>query len=319
MSTSIPLLDAAAPDFAESMIEACADIGFFSVVGHGIEPNLFSEIRDALARLFDIDDRSKHEGAITRDNYRGFIPLGFFTPNRREVNGAEPDQYEGYKLHWECPPERVDALDCDLYGPNRWPEHVPELRSRVLDYWAACEAFAARLLDVVAPELGVAAAELRSWHEDPLSNMTLLHYPASQPTSDAMGIHPHKDTNVFTLLHPGPVRGLEVRADDGTWIQPELPADALLVNTGEMLELWSGGRFVATPHRVVNRTGHERYSFPWFLVPNHSVTVKPLVPIVDGFRSHEMPVGLLSEEVWRTNWRDAAPTAADFDLGSLDR
>ena len=149
--------------------------------------------------------------------------------------------------------------------------------------------------------------------------MTLLHYPAQPPASDAMGIHPHKDTNVITLLHPGDVPGLEVRSRDGEWITPDAPSDALVVNVGEMLELWSGGEYVATPHRVVNRSGYERYSFPFFVVPNHDVVVEPLLPRRAGYTTEPMPVGALSAEVWRTNWPDETPSTAGHDLGTLDR
>jgi isopenicillin N synthase-like dioxygenase len=227
--------------------------------------------------------------------------------------------YEGYKLHWDCPPDHPAITECALYGPNRWPAHLADMTSIVSEYWAACDSVASALLDICASAIGLEPETLRAWHEAPLTNMTLLHYPAQPPTKHAVGIHPHKDTNVITLLHPDPVGGLEVRGRDGSWIEPTYPSDALLVNIGEMLELWSGGDFVATPHRVINRSGRERYSFPYFVVPNHRVVVEPLVPCGDGFTSSTMPVEALSAEVWRTNWVDEAPATAGFDLGTLDR
>ena len=313
--TDIPVLSMRAPSFGDAMVEACAQIGFFSIVDHGIRAGLFTEMRDLCRAVFAQPDAVKEAERITPGNYRGYIPLGFFTPNRGEANGTTPDLYEGFKLHWECPDGRAD---CDLYGPNRWLAELPEMRATVLEYWAECERLAAELLVLLAPTLGVTAGSLQSWHEDPLSNMTLLHYP-ERPADNTVGIHPHKDTNVLTFLHPDPVGGLQVRSNEGVWIEPEVPEDALLVNTGEMLELWSGGRLPATPHRVLNPSGAERYSFPWFLVPNHAVTVAPLAPVVDGFTRAPMPVGALSAEVWRTNWPDEAPSAAGHDLGTLDR
>ena len=149
--------------------------------------------------------------------------------------------------------------------------------------------------------------------------MTLLHYPSQPAASDTVGIHPHKDTNVITLLHPDPVGGLEVRTSDGAWVEPDAPPDALVVNVGEMLELWSGGDFSATPHRVINRTGAERYSFPYFVVPRHDIVVRPVVEPRPGFDHPPMPVGPLSAEVWRTNWPDESPSTAGYDLGTLDR
>ncbi len=310
---TIPALDADDPNFGPEVLEAFRSIGFATVTGHGIDSSLFAEMRSLLVELFALSDACKTEGMITRDNYRGFIPLGFFTPNRAEINGDAGDQYEGYKFHWECPPDHPVQRECRLYGPNRWMAEVPQMRDVVLRYWAACDEFATSLLDVVAPALGCSTDELRRCHSTPLTNMTLLHYPPQPPTADAMGIHPHKDTNVLTFLHPDPVGGLEVRGPDGSWIEVSCDPDALVVNIGEMLELWSGGEFVATPHRVINRSGTDRYSFPYFLVPNHDVVV------LHPNSSEKMPVGPLSEEVWRTNWPDQAPSEAGFDLGSLDR
>ncbi len=313
--SEIPVLSVDAPDFAEAMLDACRRIGFFAVVDHGIAVEQFEAMRTLCAEVFAQPEAAKRSARITRDNYRGYIPLGFFTPNRIEANGATPDLYEGFKLHWECAEGRSD---CALYGPNRWVEQLPQMKPTVLEYWDACDRLAGMLLDTLAPSLGLTTAELRSLHADPLTNMTLLHYP-ERPADGSVGIHPHKDTNVLTFLHPDPVGGLQVRASDGSWIEPDVPEHALLVNTGEMLELWSGGRMPATPHRVLNPSGAERYSFPWFLVPNHAVTVRALLPPIDGFARAPMPVGELSAEVWRTNWPDEQPTAAGHDLGTLDR
>lgn len=315
----IPVVDARSAAFADEFRTACEQIGFVSVVGHSIPIQLFERVRTTLRALFALPPTAKAAGRITPDDYRGFIPLGFFTPNRVEANGDRGDQYEGYKLHWECPPGHPAAAECDLYGPNRWPAELPELREVIGEYWAACEAAAAPMLAAFAEVLGVSAAEFASWHDAPLTNMTLLHYPAQPPAAEVTGIHPHKDTNVITLLHPDPVGGLEVRDRDGGWIDVDAPPDAVVVNVGEMLELWSGGRFPATPHRVINRSGEERYSFPYFVVPNHAVTVAPLGPRIDGFDTPPMPVGALSAEVWRTNWPDERPSAVGHDLGTLDR
>ena len=314
----IPVADMRSPSFDADLRSACAEIGFVSVVGHGIDVGVFEQVRSALRTLFALDDEAKHRLRITRDNYRGFIPLGFFTPNRVEANGDRGDAYEGYKLHWECPADHPAAAESHLYGPNRWPAEMPELEHVILEYWAACDAATAPMLDAFADGLGVDRPTFRRWHDAPLTNMTLLRYPPQAPMTDAMGIHPHKDTNVITLLHPDPVGGLEVRTVDGSWLEVDAPADALVVNVGEMLELWSGGRYRATPHRVINRSGAERYSFPFFVAPNHAVVVEPQLAPLPGYDKAPMPVGPLSEEVWRTNWPDQRPSAAGHDLGTLD-
>lgn len=318
MTNTIPLLDLGDADFDVRFLQACRTVGFVAIEGHEIEPELVAAMRAMQRELFGLSDQRKNELRITPTNYRGFIPLGFFTPNRSEVNGNMPDLYEGFKLHWECPPNQPERSDCMLYGANRWVTEVPGMAATVLEYWSRCDSLADQLLFPLADHLGVDRAHLQSWFEAPLTNMTLLHYPPQDPGAETSGIHAHKDTNVLTFLHPDPVGGLQIRDRDGSWIEAAPPDTAILVNIGEMLELWSGGEFVATPHRVVNRSGAHRYSFPWFLVPRHDVIVEPLGRCQPDYVPTAMPVGELSAEVWRTNWANQDPDST-FDLGSLDR
>ncbi len=314
-----PVIDLDDPQADEQVIEACRTTGFFAVRNHGIAEQSLRAMRRLCIDLFSSDAETKRANSITPDNYRGFIPLGFFSPNRPEINGVSADGYEGFKLHWECPPNHPVLGQSPLYGTNRWVSEVAQMPETVRDYWRACDLLADRLLNLVADFLGVSGTTMKTWHEAPLTNMTLLHYPACRPGEIEASIHPHKDSNVFTFLYPDPIGGLELRNLAGGWIEVEAPQDALLVNTGEMLELWSGGHIVATPHRATNRSDQSRYSFPWVLVPNHDVVVEPLIRPRDGFTRPKMPVGAFSAEVWGTNWPDAVPSDAGHDLGSLDR
>ena len=148
--------------------------------------------------------------------------------------------------------------------------------------------------------------------------MTLLHYPPQRPDDSGFGIHPHKDTDALTILVPDKVGGLMVKKRGAdSWLQANAPGEALVVNIGDLLELWSGGYFVSTPHKVVNTSGRERYSFPWFAVPRHDVVVEPLREPVPGFERGSVHVGDVSREVWRTNWPDTVPERPEFDLGTL--
>ena len=89
------------------------------------------------------------------------------------------------------------------------------------------------------------------------------------------------------------------------------------MNIGDLLELWSGGYFVSTPHKVVNISGKDRYSFPYFLVPRYDTVVEPVMKPVDGFNRAPVHVGDVSREVWRTNWPDAEQKDGRYDLGTL--
>ncbi len=144
--------------------------------------------------------------------------------------------------------------------------------------------------------------------------MTLLHYPPQASDQDAFGIHPHKDTDALTILAPDPVGGLFVRGKNSDdWLKADAPEDALIVNIGDILEVWSGGHFVSTPHKVVNATGEARYSFPYFAVPRFDVRVAPLCGRQPGFDRVELPVGKVTREIWQSNWPDAAAIDECYD------
>ena len=108
---------------------ALCDIGFVLVKGHGVPAELVSDLRQQLVSYFDRPLAEKMAERITPDNYRGYIPLGFFSPNfSPNTEGITPDQYEGYKLHAEVAADDPLCTACDLYGPNRWPPEPAGLR-----------------------------------------------------------------------------------------------------------------------------------------------------------------------------------------------
>ncbi|NNC58335.1 MAG: isopenicillin N synthase family oxygenase [Woeseiaceae bacterium] len=291
--------------------DACHEIGFMVIRGHGMPPKTISRLRQLVTQFFNRPLEKKLALSITPDNYRGYIPLGFFTPNS---DGDTPDRYEGYKLHWET--DRLDPIrnDCDLYGPNKWPDRPAGFRDAVLDYWRHCDRVAGYLLDALACVLGVDAETFRRAFDKPLTNMTLLHYPPQATNDNEFGIHPHKDTDALTILAPDPIGGLYVRRTGSErWIPADAADDSLIVNIGDMLEIWSGGYFVSTPHKVVNSTGRERYSFPYFAVPRFDVRVAPLMDVQPGFDRVELPVGEVSRAIWQSNWPDAAAIDARID------
>jgi isopenicillin N synthase-like dioxygenase len=309
-----PLLQSGPNEVGEQIARTCRDIGFMCITGTGVDPALAPAIRAQMAQLFALPHERKLAQVITRKNYRGFVPLGFFSPND---GSGKPDRYESWKLHFEVAADDPIRQDCPLYGPNIWPAELPLLPGLIQRYWHSMDSVFARLMACFCTDLRIDPQTLQSAFEKPLTSMSLLHYPPQANGDDGYGIHPHKDTDALTIIAPDPVGGLQVLARDGTWIDVECPADGFVVNIGDMLELWSGGRFVSTPHRVINRSGKERYSFPWFAVPRHDVVVRPLVDPLPGFSRPAVHCGHWSAEIWRTNWPDDKANADGLDLGTV--
>jgi isopenicillin N synthase-like dioxygenase len=295
----------------DALVSALSGVGFAVLQGHGVAAAVTQQMRAAVAAVFDTPREAYRDFIVRKTNYRGYVPLGYFSPNS---GVGDVDHYEAWKLHQETAPDDPVCAQSTLYGPNRWPPLPVDVRAAVSAYWAEMDRVNRCLLQAICEGLGLNTAAVLEMLHKPLTNMTLLNYPGAAPR-DAWGIHPHKDFNFLTLLAHDPVGGLEVRRLDGSWMDARCPPDALVLNVGDMLELLTGGRLVSTPHRVVNRSGRQRLSFPYFSVPRHDVLVRPLLPPLPGFEREPLQAGAASANIWTSNWPDEQSALAAQDLG----
>jgi len=70
------------------------------------------------------------------------------------------------------------------------------------------------------------------------------------------------------------------------------------------MQIWSDGEFSSTPHRVINRSGVDRYSIPFFANPRWDAPVKPLIG-----DSRSEGNGENYEQYQLRNWRRIFPIA----------
>lgn len=93
----------------------------------------------------------------------------------------------------------------------------------------------------------------------------------------------HSDYGCVTLLLADETRGaLQAWVEDegidegekkGGWVNVEPVPGALVVNIGDMMSRWSGGRWKATRHRVVHKGTGFRVSVPFFFEPDWNARV----------------------------------------------
>ncbi len=175
---------------------------------------------------------------------------------------------------------REDAVADDaiyLSGPNQWPD-LAGFRETCAAYVAVMSKLGRQLTGLALDAIGAQDHAILKAFDEPTTWLRLLHYPPQPAMSpdDLYGSAPHKDFGCLTLLAQDRVGGLQVMTPAGEWIDaPHIPG-SFVVNVGDMLNRMSNGRLLSTPHRVVNRSGRERYSCAFFYDPHVTATIEPL-------------------------------------------
>jgi isopenicillin N synthase-like dioxygenase len=296
---------AATAAVAAALDDACRRVGFFAVVGHGVDAALRERLQHCARDFFALPEEEKRAIAMEHGGraWRGWFPLG------GELTSGRPDRKEGVYFGTELPPddERVRA-GLPLHGPNLFPRRPAGLRDAVLDYMDAMRTLGAAVLRGLALGLGLDA----DWFErhltaDPVVLFRIFHYPPAPGGGDGdggWGVAEHTDYGLLTLLMQDDTGGLQVRAAD-RWVDVPPDPDAFVCNIGDMLERMTAGRYRSTPHRVRTPAARGRLSFPFFLDPGWDARVVP----VPGMARPESVPGT------HDRWDRADPHAFDGTYG----
>ena len=280
--TEIPVIDLSEMNtaegkakVAETLVRTASEIGFFYVSGHGIPPELSARAMAASRAFFALDEAAKSD--ITIDSHqRGWMAQGL-----ANLEGAAThDAKEGFFWGREVAPDDPDVLaGLPLVHPNQWPDRAaPFLREGILPYYEAVMALGLRILTCLANGLGADPDLFVRAYERPLGRGQLVYYPAlgeEDVAAQRFGAAEHSDFGVLTILRQDNLGGLQVRNRSDEWIEAMPIEDTFVCNIGDLLERWTNGRLVSTPHRVLNRSGKSRFSIPIFCDPSSDAIVDP--------------------------------------------
>lgn len=259
---------------AQEIGTAARQVGFFQIVGHGISVHQQAQLVAAAKAFFALEEAEKMQYYIgLSNNHRGYVPQGEEAPDPNAV-----DLKEAFDIAMELPADDPDVgPDKPLLGPNPWPR-LPGFRTSVETYYDAAFQLGCDLMRGFALALNLPANRFIQYINKPPSQLRLIHYPFNPEAVDTQGIGAHTDYECFTILKPT-TGGLEVMNGGGKWVAVPFREDALIINIGDMLEIWTNGAFVATSHRV-RKVPEERYAFPLFFACDYEVTVAPLPELV---------------------------------------
>ena len=273
MSMEIPVIDLRDLESGslQDLAAACEEWGFFQLVNHGLTERY--QFLAAMREFFDLSIEEKRRLSRTEEN-----PWGFFD---KELTKNKPDWKEIFDFGF-------DDTDESEMGFCQWPENSPQFKNTMLTWFKQCEVLSLILLQHICETLDQPGDILSSQFSPRNSSfLRLNHYPVcdtlangiqDQPVEGHLGIHHHTDAGALTVLVQDDVSGLQVYSTSG-W-QPVLPQpEALIVNIGDLIQVWSNNRYKAPVHRVLVNNEKARYSAPFFLNPAFSCECQPLAQL----------------------------------------
>lgn len=274
----IPRIDLAAlkrgdSDALEGMRVAATDVGFATIFNTDLSGDEVSEVIETYRAFFKLPEHRKAacDMALTGSN------RGWGAANSEQVDPtANPDFKQvfdsGVTLAADDP-----LREMPFYAPNRWPDDPPQFEKVITRYYdRACDV-GLDVLRGVAQAIGQPKDAFDSGFDKPMALLRGNYYPTRPATAGEkdFGIAPHTDYGCLTLLATDGSPGLEVRKRGGGWIPLAADPGTFVINFGEMMESWSDGAVVATPHRVIGGA-NERISVPLFFNPSHDTNIAPL-------------------------------------------
>jgi isopenicillin N synthase-like dioxygenase len=258
---------------------ACRDIGFFYVVDHGVPLALIERVFAEARRFFALPPERKAEIAIEKSPcHRGWFALGGenLDPAKQKETG---DYKEGIKIGRDLPPDHpLVKGGLPLHGPNQWPSGLPGWKETMQEGYGALSRLGREIMHAFALALELPEAHFDRWLTGPMATLGPLHYPpqSGRITEARIGAGAHTDFGCLTILAQDPVGGLQVRNSAKRWIDAPYVPGSFVVNIGDMMERWTNGLFASTQHRVINTSGKDRYSLPFFFDPDFNADLTVL-------------------------------------------
>jgi isopenicillin N synthase-like dioxygenase len=295
MHTTVPLVDlgpsfrdaAGRRETARAIGRACEDIGFFTVVGHGVSEALVREMADVSRAFFDLPLAAKRAVARPRpEQSRGYIGLG----DENLAYGLGADTTDLKEFFAMGPPDvpSTEYYTCAAaypsFAPNVWPAEPAELRRVWTAYYRAMEGLAAHLMGLFALALELPETFFADKIDRHISGLRVVNYP-DQPAAPRPGqlrAGAHSDYGALTILRteeaPG---GLQVKNRRDEWVDVHPEPDSFVINLGDLMMHWTNDRWISTLHRVVNpprdrALGSRRQSIVFFFQPNYDALVECL-------------------------------------------
>jgi isopenicillin N synthase-like dioxygenase len=283
---------------AAELDAALRETGMFLLDGHGVDRAVIDGFRAAAKRFFALPREIKAQYAIEAAYDGGWLEMhpggGVGVPRGEDedVAAAPPDLHESFYVG---PGRETDNSELDryYYPANRWPTEMPELKAAADAYTAHMVRVAHGINEMLAETLALPADYFTSRATKATWTQNASWYPSlnavGQVAAGQLRNGPHTDLGTFTVLSRQlGVGGLQAWNEADGWFAPPFSPDSLIVNLGDLMELWTDGRWRALRHRVLGPSpsapDEELLSLVFFYESDPETAIEPLAAPVGGGR-----------------------------------
>jgi isopenicillin N synthase-like dioxygenase len=264
--------------WAAELRHACTEIGFFYIRNHGVAQSLVDAAFAECPRFFGLPLADKMAIHVRHSlNNSGYTPL----LEENTDPAGKGDLHEAFDIAHELPETEPDREQvARYYGANQWPDAgvLPGFRETIERYYRAMHSLGRRLFSAFALALDLPEDYFVPLANRPTAVMRIIAYPSQTGVIDPqqIGIGAHSDYECFTILAQDTVPALQVRNQQGKWIDAPPVRGTFVINIGDQMARWTNDVFASTLHRAVNTSGRARYSIPFFLGSNHDTLIAAL-------------------------------------------
>jgi isopenicillin N synthase-like dioxygenase len=271
---------------AREIDEACCDIGFFTIAGHGVPTAVVGALREAAHSFFALPLADKEQASHpVAGTPRGYHAIAGEALARANDGAAPPDLKEFYHVgpvDVTGDPYFTSERGRQFFLPNIWPAAPPRFGEAASTYYRAMDRLVVFLMRLAALALGVEEHFFDDKVARSIGTMRLNYYPRQEapPLPGQLRAGAHTDYGSLTVLNGEDVPGgLQVRTRNGDWIDVHTPPEHFVINIGDLMMRWTNDRWLSNMHRVANPPledglNRPRLSVAFFNHPNYDVLIE---------------------------------------------
>ncbi len=266
--------------FVKAIGEAYESIGFVSLKGHFLKDDLVNDLYKEVKDFFDLPLETKRKYEIDGiAGQRGYVSFG-----KESAKGKKEGDLKEF-WHFGQYVENDKKLE-QLYPDNVNVSELPRFNTVGKQAYKMLEKTAKYVLRALALYLNLEETYFDAHIYNGNSILRPIHYPPiTKEPKNAVRAAAHGDINLITLLMGAQGKGLQVKNNNGQWIDAIAADNELMINVGDMLSRHTNNKLKSTIHRVVNPPkslwNTSRYSIPFFMHPTAQMKLDVLEACVN--------------------------------------